>query len=253
MPDSNKSHLLILGGTTEARTLARRLTIELSKKIRVTTSLAGRRAKIPALPGDVRIGGFGGVEGLKDYMAENDVDFVVDATHPFSPKISANANFACLGAAIPRLQLVRPHWKLPPGADWIEVDGMAAAAGILPKFARRVLLTTGSRGFEEFGGLKDVWFLVRLIDGPKDKLPLSNYTLIRGSPPYTLEGEREILAEHDIDTLVTKQSGGEGTAAKITAASEAGVKIVLISRPPPEPGMVVQSVEDAYAWVAAQL
>ncbi|NQU61593.1 MAG: cobalt-precorrin-6A reductase [Rhodospirillales bacterium] len=253
MPDNAKKHLLILGGTSEARTLARRLTIELSKKIRVTTSLAGRRAKIPTLPGELRIGGFGGVEGMKDYIADNAVDFVVDATHPFSPKISANANFACLGAAIPRVQLVRPLWKMPPGADWIEVDDMAGVAEILPSFAKRVFMTTGARGFEELSGLENLWFLVRMIDPPKDPLPLKSYTLARGSPPYSLEGERAILAEHDIDTLVSKYSGGEATAAKIFAASEANVKIVLINRPPPEPGVVVETVNDAFAWVAAQV
>ncbi|MCH7936485.1 MAG: cobalt-precorrin-6A reductase [Proteobacteria bacterium] len=246
-------HLLILGGTAEARELARRVAITIAKKVRVTTSLAGRRAKAPALPGEVRIGGFGGVGGLVEYLRENAVDFVIDATHPFSAVISDHANAAATATGVPRLQLLRPLWKLPPAAKWIEADDLADAARDLPRFARRVFLTTGVRGLGAFSGLDDIWFLVRLMDPPAEPPPLARLELIIGKPPFKFEDERAILTDHDIDTLVTKHSGGDATAAKVFAAAEAGVKIVLIRRPPPEPGPVAETVDDAFQWIEDRL
>ncbi len=246
-------HLLILGGTTEARELARRVTLMIGKRVRVTTSLAGRRNSAPDLAGEVRTGGFGGIEGLKDYLGDKAVDLVVDATHPFSPTISDHAAAACAGAEVPRLQLLRPVWALPPSAKYLEAGDLPEAAEMLPGMAKRVFLTTGLRGLEAFSGLDDLWFLVRLIDAPETPPPLANHHLISGNPPYTLEDERALLAEHNIDTLVAKQSGGSGTEAKITAALEAGVVIVLIGRPPPEPGPQAETVDEAFAWIESQV
>ncbi len=246
-------HLLILGGTTEARELARRVSLMMGKKVRVTTSLAGRRTTTPALAGDVRIGGFGGIEGMMTYLSENSVDLVVDATHPFSAVISDHANVTCTAVTVPRLQVLRPAWQMPPGATFLEVDGLNGAAEILPRIARRIFLTTGLRGLEAFSGLDGLWFLVRLIDAPKTPPTLADYQLITGTPPYSLDAERGLLTDHDIDTLVTKDSGGEGTVAKITAAAEAGVTIVLIRRPPPEPGSLAESADDAFAWIEKQI
>ena len=242
-------HLLILGGTTEARELARRVSLMMEKKVRVTTSLAGRRPTTPSLAGEVRIGGFGGIEGMKTYIAENAVDVVIDATHPFADQISDHANAACAGVPVPRLQVMRPGWRMPPGATVLEVDGLDGGAAILPRVARRVFLTTGQGGLESFSGLDDLWFLVRLMDAPKDPPPLTDFQLITGVPPFTIQGEQSLLTEHDIDTLVTKDSGGEGTEAKITAAAEAGVTIILIRRPAAEPGPVAETVDEAFAWV----
>ena len=246
-------HLLILGGTAEASELARRVAVTIGNRVRVTTSLAGRRAQAPALPGGVRIGGFGGVGGLVDYLNQNAVDLVIDATHPFPAVISDHANAAAEAAGVPRLQLLRPPWQLPPAAEWIEADDLTDAARNLPRFARRVFLTTGARGLEAFSGLDDIWFLVRLIDPPAEPPPLARHQLITGNPPYGLEDERAIFADHNIDTLVSKHSGGDGTAAKILAAAELGVKIVLIRRPPPEPGPAAETVDDALAWLEEKL
>ncbi len=246
-------HLLILGGTTEARELARRVTLMIGKRMRVTTSLAGRRNATPNLAGEVRTGGFGGIEGLKDYLGEAAVDLLVDATHPFSPTISDHANAACMDAKVPRLQLSRPVWTLPPSAKYLEAGDLPEAAEMLSRMAQRVFLTTGLRGLEAFSGLDDLWFLVRLIDAPETPPPLANHHLISGNPPYTLEDERALLAEHNIDTLVSKQSGGPGTEAKITAALGAGVVIVLIRRPPPEPGPQAETVDEAFAWIESQV
>ncbi len=124
---------------------------------------------------------------------------------------------------------------------------------MLPRMARRVFLTTGLRGLEAFSGLDDLWFLVRLIEAPETPPPLAHHHLISGNPPYTLDAERALLTEHDIDTLVSKQSGGVGTEAKITAALEAGVAIVFIRRPAPEPGPQAETVDEAFAWVESQV
>ena len=133
-----RKHLLILGGTGEARELARKVSLMIGKRVRVTTSLAGRRDSPPELAGDVRTGGFGGVQGMIAYIRDNAVDLVVDATHPFSPTISDHAGAACgnpLDGGTPRLQLVRPPWRFPPSAQWLEVDDFPAAAEILKNFA----------------------------------------------------------------------------------------------------------------------
>ncbi len=246
-------HLLILGGTTEARELARRVSLMIGKKLRVTTSLAGRRATTPALAGDVRVGGFGGIEGMKTYITEHAVDLVIDATHPFAGQISDHANVACAGVPVPRLQVMRPGWRMPPGATYLEADGLDGAAAILPRVARRIFLTTGHGGLEAFSGLEGLWFLVRLIDAQKAPPPLADYQLITGAPPYTLDAEQDLLAEHDIDTLVTKDSGGEGTEAKVIAAAKTGVTIILIRRPPPEPGPLAETVDEAFAWLEGRV
>jgi precorrin-6A/cobalt-precorrin-6A reductase len=253
MPSSPSKTLLILGGTREARELARRATLEVGRRVRVITSLAGRREQPPTLAGEVRIGGFGGVPGMIQYLAGNAIDMVVDATHPFSATISDHAATACLTAGVPRIQLRRPAWRLPPKAEWLEADDAADAAGLLGRFARRVFLTTGVKDLAQFSGVAGVWFLVRLMDAPKASLPLRSYETVIGRPPYSLEDERELLRVHEIDTMVAKASGGDATAAKITAAAEAGVKIVLIRRPPPEPGPLADSVDACLAWVRERL
>jgi len=251
--DSKQAKLLILGGTIEARELAQRASIELSKKLTVTTSLAGRRRVAPALAGEVRIGGFGGIVGLVEYLSENAVDLVIDATHPYSPVISDHATAACASLSIPRAQIMRPLWKLPPSAKYIEVDDMKGAAEILPDIARRVFVTTGARGFEELAELEDIFFLVRLIDAPEKPLALKNHQVILGQPPYSLDQERLILAEHKIDLLLTKHSGGEQTAAKIFAAAERKIKTLIIRRPPPEPGNVFETVDAAMNWIKSRV
>lgn len=245
--------VLVLGGTAEARELARRLVLDMGHRLRVITSLAGRREAKPGIAGEMRVGGFGGVGGLATYLAETPVHLVVDATHPFSAVISDHANAACQAAGVPRLQLRRPAWRMPKKADWLEVESLAAAAAVLPTFAKRVFLTTGARGLAAFSKLGGIWFLVRLMDAPKDALPLAHYEVVTGAPPYALEDERALIKRHDIDTLVAKQSGGQATAAKITAAVEAGVKIVLVRRPPPEPGPTAETVDGCMAWVKTQL
>jgi precorrin-6A/cobalt-precorrin-6A reductase len=245
--------LLILGGTAEAAALARRAVDSFPGTLDVVTSLAGRLKQHGELPGTVRVGGFGGIDGLATYLRQAPVDWLIDATHPFAENISSNAYAACLRVEVPRLMLVRPPWPPPPGTKWLEMENMAAAAAIMPKVARRAFLTVGAGGLKAFHDVAGVWFLVRLVEPPEDPLPLAQHEVVVARPPFTLEGERALLEEHDIDTLVARQSGGAATVAKLTAARELGLKVVLIARPPPEPGQSVETVEEALGWLESQL
>ncbi|MFE7775428.1 cobalt-precorrin-6A reductase [Streptomyces sp. NPDC057445] len=244
-------HILVLGGTTEARTLAEALH---ARGYRVTTSLAGRVAA-PRLPrgGEVRIGGFGGAEGLAEWLRGQHVDVLIDATHPFAGTISFNAAHAADLAHVPLLALRRPGWAPSPGDDWHLVDSLEEASRALPGLGSRVFLTTGRMGLAAFAHLDELWFLVRSVDGPEPPHPPRMETVLdRG--PFTLDGERELLRRHRVDVLVTKDSGAAATAPKLAAAREAGIPVVVVRRPPaPEGVPVAETAEEAVAWVAARV
>ncbi|MEU6702200.1 cobalt-precorrin-6A reductase [Streptomyces wuyuanensis] len=239
-------HVLVLGGTTEARTLAESLH---ARGERVTTSLAGRVAA-PRLPrGEVRIGGFGGAEGLAAWLREHQVDVLIDATHPFAGTISFNAARAADQAHVPLLALRRPGWVPVAGDEWHRVRSLAEAAEVLPSLGRRVFLTTGRMGLASFAHLDGLWFLVRSVDPPEPPHPARMRVLLdRG--PFTLDGERALLAEHAVDVLVTKDSGAAATSPKLAAAREAGLPVLVVSRPP-EPGGVptATTVDQALVWM----
>ncbi|MFG3040235.1 cobalt-precorrin-6A reductase [Streptomyces sp. NPDC048330] len=237
-------HVLILGGTSEARALAGLLHGE----VRVTSSLAGRVAN-PRLPeGEVRIGGFGGADGLAEWLAEHAVDTVIDATHPFAERMSFHAARAAATAHVPLLALRRPGWVPGEGDDWRSVASLEEAAGALDGLGDRVFLTTGRMGLAAFAACPQ-WFLVRSVDAPDTPTPARAEILLdRG--PFSLEGERALLAAHRIDVLVTKDSGGAATAPKLTAAREAGLPVVVVRRPPVPSGVPVAATpEEAAARV----
>jgi precorrin-6A/cobalt-precorrin-6A reductase len=244
--------LLILGGTTEAAALARRAVAAFDDRLQVTTSLAGRLAPPRGLAGRVRIGGFGGVAGLLEALRELRIDLVVDATHPFAAVISANAADACAQAGVPRLMLIRPPWRPEPGDRWLEVDSLATAAEALPGLARRAFLTVGSGGIDAFRAVAGVWFLVRLFEPPARSLPRTDFRVVIDRPPFTVEGERALFAEHRIDTLVSKQSGGP-TDAKLAAARETGARVVMVRRPAAPAGERVETVDGALAWIGRRI
>ncbi|MFJ9826777.1 cobalt-precorrin-6A reductase [Streptomyces sp. NPDC101160] len=236
-------HVLILGGTTEARVLAGLL----APSTKVTSSLAGRVAA-PRLPaGEVRIGGFGGPAGLAAWIREHAVDAVIDATHPFAERISFNAAEAAATAHVPLLALRRPGWVPVEGDDWHEAGSLEEAATALHGLGDRVFLTTGRMGLAAFADCSQ-WFLVRSVDAPEAPMPARTEVLLdRG--PFTLAGERELLARHRIDVLVTKDSGATATAPKLQAARKAGIPVVLVRRPPVPAGVpVVTTPEEAAAW-----
>ncbi len=246
-------HVLILGGTTEARRLAELLAADPVPGLRVTNSLAGRVAAPRLPPGEVRVGGFGGADGLAAWLREHEVDALIDATHPFAGTISFNAARAAATAHVPLLALRRPGWVPVEGDDWREADSLEEAAQLLPGLGRRVFLTTGRMGLAAFADLTELWFLVRSVDAPEPPHPPRMEVLLdRG--PFTLDGERELLRRHRVDVVVTKDSGGAATAPKLTAAREAGVPVVVVRRPPAPAGVpVVAEPEQALAWLVARM
>ncbi|MFE2323856.1 cobalt-precorrin-6A reductase [Streptomyces sp. NPDC059385] len=241
-------HVLILGGTTEARRLAAALVD--TGAGRVTTSLAGRVSAPVLPPGETRVGGFGGPAGLAEWITAHGVTHLVDATHPFAERMSFNAAEAAALSGIPLLALRRPGWTPEPGDAWTFTDSLTGAAALLPSLGSRAFLTTGRMGLHTFAHLTRTWFLVRSVDPPDAPVPPRlEVVLARG--PFTLDDERELLARHRIDVLVTKDSGGSATAPKLTAAREAGIPVLVVARPPvPEGVAVAESVEAVLKWPA---
>ncbi|MEU6537917.1 cobalt-precorrin-6A reductase [Streptomyces sp. NPDC047000] len=234
-------HVLVLGGTAEARVLAAGLATR--PGVRVTTSLAGRVARPGPLDGDVRVGGFGGADGLTAWLRERRVTAVVDATHPFAAAITAHAARAATATGLPLVVLRRPGWRPGPGDRWHPAESLTAAADLLGALtARRVFLTTGRLGLAAFAHLTGRHFVVRSVEPPEPPLP-PDHTVLLARGPFTVPGETALLREHRIDTLVTKDSGGAATAAKLTAARDLGLPVVMVRRPPLPAG--VTAVPDA--------
>ena len=238
--------VLLLGGTAEGRELAARL----HPQIDVISSLAGR-VPDPALPvGPVRIGGFGGVEGLRQWLRDNDITAVVDATHPFAATITANAAAACAEVAVPLLVLSRPAWD-PGGATLVGSD-REAADRVAARGYRRVFLTTGRSGSAAFRD-SDAWFLIRVVTAPESRNLPADHELLLSRGPYRYDDEHRLMRDHRIDVVVTKNSGGELTRPKIDAAQALGVDVVMIDRPPLPAGVaVVDSVDHAVGWVLSR-
>ena len=218
--------ILIFGGTTEARALADRL---VSDGFGVVTALAGV-TQDPILPkGEVHRGRFGGVDGIVAYVRRELFDVIIDATHPFAAKISANLAVAGQQLAIPPLRLEREAWRAEAGDQWADVMDVEAAAAAVPHHAR-VLLTIGQRGLEPFLARSDLSGVIRVIEPVSQRLP-PTWRLLQKRPPYLVEEERQLLADARITILVTKNSGGEATAPKLIAARERKIPVVMIARP----------------------
>jgi precorrin-6A/cobalt-precorrin-6A reductase len=231
------TRLLILGGTGEAAALARAVLARFGDAIEVTTALAGRTRHPGPIAGQVRIGGFGGVAGLADYLLTQRVDRVIDATHPFAAEISSAARLACDQTRIPRLLLVRPAWRRHPLDRWIEVDSVEAAAQIVGRVGHRALLTLGAGEVAAFAPANGVRFLVRTIDPPRAPLPLRFYEVVLGRGPFALTEERHLLQRH-------------ATEAKLVAARELSLPVIMVRRPPVERGLSVDTVDGALDWLA---
>jgi precorrin-6A/cobalt-precorrin-6A reductase len=239
--------LLILGGTGDAVELARQA-INLPG-LEVITSLAGRTSAPKKLVGAVRIGGFGGEAGLVEYLQTEQIDLLIDATHPFAAQISWNAAGAARTVGIPWLMLIRPGWERLPQDDWIEVESVEAAVVAIPARAERIFLTIGRQQLAPFASLTDKWCLMRSIDPPDSGilLPLGELLFDRG--PFSLDRELKLLQDYRIDTIVSKNSGGDATYAKIIAARELGLPVVMVQRPIVPNGDIVTDVSGAIEWL----
>jgi precorrin-6A/cobalt-precorrin-6A reductase len=236
--------VLLLGGTAEARALAKTL----HPHVDIISSLAGRVPE-PALPiGPVRIGGFGGVDGLRRWLQEERIDAVVDATHPFAATMTAHAAEVCGELRIPHLVLARPAWD--PGTAIIVTSDTEAAEIVAQQRYSRVFLTTGRSGVSAFAD-SDAWFLIRAVTEPDAAVLPRHYQLLLSRGPYHYDDEFAIMREHRIDALVTKNSGGDMTRAKLDAAAALGIPVVMVARPRLPAGVAaVGTVQEAADWVA---
>ena len=236
--------LLLLGGTAEGRALAERL----HRQVELVSSLAGRGPD-PALPvGAVRIGGFGGVDGLRRWLMDEHIDAVVDATHPFAATITAHAAEACAELGLAHLVLARPAWD--PGAAIVVSSDTEAAEIVAQQGYSRVFLTTGRSGTVAFLG-SDAWFLIRAVTAPDATLLPTRHRLVLSRGPYHYDDELALLREHRIEALVTKNSGGDMTRAKLDAAAARDVPVVMVARPGLPAGVAaVGTVDEAAQWVA---
>lgn len=241
--------VLILGGTREARDLG--LLIAGKPEIEAIVSLAGRTSAPLQSPLPTRIGGFGGVEGLSRFLAENGIERVVDATHPFAIRISANARAACSALGLPLATLVRPPWRPVDGDRWIEVWDNESAAAALGPARRRVFLTIGRLGLAAFRAAPQHQYLVRSIEAPAlAELPArSEVILARG--PFTLEDEVALMQARHIEVVVSKNSGGPLTYAKIEAARRLRLPVVMIAPPPSQDVTTLESLKEALAFLSA--
>ena len=238
--------ILILGGTAEAVALARAL--EDWPDAHVITSLAGRTRSPKTQNGALRVGGFGGVQGLARYLRDETMDILIDATHPFAAQMSGQAREASERAGIPCLKLLRPPWHKELGDCWIEVENIKAAAAHLRGTKHRVFLTSGHKDIEEFADLGECWFLIRTIEPVTGPLP-GHHLCLNARGPFDEASEIALLQKHRIDRLVTKASGGVSTYAKVAAARSLGIPVIMIKRPTTPPGPIVQSIDDALAWL----
>ncbi|GAB2912123.1 cobalt-precorrin-6A reductase [Rhodococcus aerolatus] len=244
------SRVLLLGGTAEARTLA----AALDGRAEVVTSLAGRVAD-PVLPaGEVRVGGFGGTAGLVRWLRERPVGAVVDATHPFAATMTEHAVAAALQVGVPLLRLSRAPWAPVAGDRWHDALSLVAASEVAAGLGGRLLLTTGRRSLGAFLGVPGRWVLLRSVDPPDGPVPADVEVLLdRG--PFTVAGERELMRSRRVEVVVTKNSGGAMTAAKLVAARELGLPVVVVQRPSASgavPTAEVSTVEAALDWLAGR-
>ncbi len=246
-----KKRLLILGGTGDAVQLAAQA-VKLPQ-LEVISTLAGRTTSPAPVASTVRIGGFGGKAGLVEYLREMEIDLLIDATHPFAAQISKNAAQAANEFGIPWLMLMRPAWEKLPADDWIEVESIEAAVTAIPATAERIFLTIGRQQLAPFASLTDRWFLMRSIDPPAPNIPLPPGKLLLDRGPFNIAQERQLLQEYQIQSIVSKNSGGDATYAKVIAAREMNIPIVMIQRPIAPEGNKVVDVLGAIEWLGDRI
>jgi precorrin-6A/cobalt-precorrin-6A reductase len=244
---TRQTRVLILGGTGDAIELAARATA--IPGVEVLTSLAGRTRHPVMSSESTRVGGFGGVAGLADYLREQQIDGLMDATHPFAAQISHHAVAAATRVGIPHMMLIRPAWVSGSDDNWLEVASNAAAAAVLPGLAQRIFLTIGRQELATFAPLQAHWFLMRMIDPPLPNAPVPPGKVLLERGPFSVAAERSLLQQYVIEAIVSKNSGGNATYAKILAARELRIPVVMVQRPPVPLSEQVETLEEALAWI----
>lgn len=242
-------HCLILGGTSQASALARALA---ERDIRATFSYAGRVARLKEQPVPVRVGGFGGVDGLCRYLHEHRVTHLVDATHPFAGQMSRHAVAAAQRASVALIALTRPPWQPEPGDRWHPVGDMEAAAAALAGPPRRVMLAIGRLHLAVFAAQPQHHYLLRLADAPAAEPPLPHHRVVVDRGPFTLAGDLDLLKTHRIDSIVCKNSGGDAAAAKLTAARQLELPVIMVERPPVPARREAYSVTEVVHWLTRE-
>ncbi len=241
--------ILILGGTTQASQLARVLAAR--DDIKPLLSLAGRTQNPLPAPIPSRTGGFGGVEGLIAFLRMERIEALIDATHPFAAQMSAHAREACAQTGVPRLVFSRPPWTPGEGDDWIEVASIEEAVAALGEKPHRVFLTQGRLQLAAFAAAAQHFYLVRAIDEPAELALLPNRKFVSARGPFALEDELELLREEGIEILVSKNSGGEATSAKLLAARILRIPVVLVARPPAGDATEVFQLAEVLRWIVS--
>lgn len=240
-------NLLVLGGTTEATALCRRLAKE---GIAGTISFAGRVERPVRQPLPQRVGGFGGVAGLVTYLKYSGVTHAVDATHPFASRMSANAVSACAEAGVPLIALTRAPWIAQEGDNWIRVPDIAGAVAALDRPRTRVMLAVGRMHLAEFAPNPQHAYLLRLVDPPKEELPFPECHVVVDRGPFSEGDDLALMREHGIELVVSKNAGGTGAAAKISAARKLGLPVIMIDRPALPPRAEAHGVDEVLRWLS---
>lgn len=242
--------ILVLGGSSEGFVVAAKL---VAKGFDVKTSFAGRTERRRTPEGRVRVGGFGGAEGLCDYLHEQGVALVIDATHPFAARMKANAAAASAATGAPLIHVERAPWTPQPGDDWRMAPDVAAAAQLAPLTAGPCFVTVGRQELSPFAERTDLALVVRVIDLPDAPFPHPRATFVAERGPFALDDERRLFDRFGIGSVVAKNSGGAAAEAKLTVARERGLPVVMVERPPRPEGMTAASPEQAAEMAAAML
>jgi precorrin-6A/cobalt-precorrin-6A reductase len=241
------TRILLLGGTTEANLLA----VAIAKAgLSAVYSYAGRTEAPMGQPIHMRVGGFGGVQGLCTYLQAEKITHVIDATHPFAAQMSGNAVAACAAEGIPLIALERAPWTAGEGDRWTHVPDLAAAVAALDGPPQRVFLAIGRQHVDAFAAQPQHRYLLRLVDQPTGPLPFAADVIVaRG--PFDVAGDTALLQQHGTQVIVAKNAGGKGAVAKIAAARALGLPVVMIERPVVPPRRVVHGVAGVMAWLSS--
>jgi precorrin-6A/cobalt-precorrin-6A reductase len=245
------TRILILGGTAEARQLAGRLAGRAG--LEITLSLAGRTATPAAQPVPVRVGGFGGADGLTKYLVAERIDALIDATHPYASVISASAVAAARRSGVPSIALRRPPWLAVAGDRWVVVSDVGEAVRAIGQTPRRVFVALGRNELAPFRYAPQHYYLIRSVDPVEPPLPLPHVGYVTGRGPFSEADDHALMTEHRIDVVVAKNSGGTATYGKIAAARALGIDVIMLRRPPPPDAVAVETIEDVIAWLGHAL